>query len=147
MPLFWSGHFLFTIVVENIYYDYDKWFIRPDAALELDKLVRTLNDNPAINIEMGSHADSRGSDQYNLVLTDKRAKAAMDYLISKGIDKERLSWKGYGESRLVNKCSNDVFCSEEEHQKNRRTEFKVTGINHQVMQKFQRKDMEKMLSY
>ena len=117
------------IVVENIYYDFDKWFIRPDAAIELNKLVRTLNDNPTINIEMGSHADSRGSDKYNLVLTDKRAKSAMEYLISQGIDKERLSWKGYGESKLVNQCGNNVFCSEEEHQRNRRTEFKVTSIN------------------
>jgi outer membrane protein OmpA-like peptidoglycan-associated protein len=117
------------IVVENIYYDFDKWFIRPDAALELNKLVRTLNDNPTINIQMGSHADSRGSDQYNLVLTDKRAKAAVEYLVSQGIDKERLTWKGYGESRLVNKCKNNVFCTDEEHQKNRRTEFKVTRIN------------------
>ncbi len=117
------------IVVENIYYDFDKWFIRPDAALELNKLVRTLNDNPTINIEMGSHADCRGSDKYNFVLTDKRAKSAMDYLISQGIDKERLSWKGYGESKLVNQCKNGVECTEEEHQQNRRTEFKVTGIN------------------
>lgn len=117
------------IVVENIYYDFDKWFIRPDAALELDKLVRTLNDNPAINIEMGSHADSRGTAKYNLALTDKRAKSAVDYLVTQGISPNRLTWKGYGESKLVNGCKDNVECTEEEHQQNRRTEFKVTRIN------------------
>lgn len=116
------------IVLENIYYDYDKWEIRPDAAKELDVLVKTLKDNPKISIEMGSHTDSRAGDRYNLILSDKRAKAAVDYLISKGIDPKRLKWKGYGESRLVNKCKNNVECTEEEHQQNRRTEFKVIKI-------------------
>jgi peptidoglycan-associated lipoprotein len=117
------------IVLENIYYDFDKWNIREDAAIELDKLVKILNDNPTIDIEMGSHTDSRGSDTYNMVLSDKRAKAAVDYLVFKGIDAKRLTWKGYGESKLVNNCANDIKCSVEEHQKNRRTEFKVTKIN------------------
>jgi peptidoglycan-associated lipoprotein len=99
------------IVLENIYYDFDKWDIRPDAALELDKLVRVLRDNPTIDIEMGSHTDSRGSDQYNLVLSDKRANAAVLYLISQGINPERLSWKGYGETVHVNKCKNGVECT------------------------------------
>jgi outer membrane protein OmpA-like peptidoglycan-associated protein len=117
------------IVLENIYYDFDKWFIRQDAALELDKLVKILKDNPTIDIEMGSHTDVRGNDQYNQILSDKRAKAAVDYLISKGIDPNRLTYKGYGEKVLVNHCKNDVHCTEEEHQKNRRTEFKVTEIH------------------
>jgi outer membrane protein OmpA-like peptidoglycan-associated protein/tetratricopeptide (TPR) repeat protein len=116
------------IVLENIYYDFDKWDIRADAAIELDKLVRILNDNPTIEIEMGSHTDTRGIDQYNLVLSDKRAMAAVKYLISQGIDASRLTFKGYGEKVLVNGCKNDVTCSEEDHQKNRRTEFKVTKI-------------------
>lgn len=116
------------IVLENIYYDFDKWDIRPDAAAELDILVQILNDNPSIEIEMGSHTDVRGNDQYNLVLSDKRAMAAVKYLIAKGIDPSRLTFKGYGEKVLVNGCMNDVFCSEEDHQKNRRTEFKVTKI-------------------
>lgn len=116
------------IVLENIYYDFDKWAIRQDAAIELDKLVRILNDNPTLEIEMGSHTDVRGNDQYNLVLSDKRAMAAVQYLIVKGIDPSRLTFKGYGEKVLVNGCKNDVFCSEEDHQKNRRTEFKVTKI-------------------
>lgn len=117
------------IVLENIYYDLDKWFIREDAAKELDKMVRLLNDNPNIHVEMSSHTDSRAGDQYNLVLSDKRAKAAVEYLVANGIDKNRLKWKGYGESKLVNQCKNDVPCTEEEHQQNRRTEFKVIKIN------------------
>lgn len=113
------------IVLENIYYDFDKWEIRPDAAKELDKLVKLLKDNPTIHIEMGSHADARGSDMYNLVLSDKRAKAAVDYLISRGIDPDRLTWKGYGESVPVNECVKPVGCSEVKYQQNRRTEFTV----------------------
>lgn len=116
------------IVLENIYYDLDKWEIRADAAKELDKLVRVLNDNPTINIELSSHTDSRAGDQYNLILSDKRAKAAVDYIITRGISAARLTWKGYGESKLVNKCNNNITCTEEEHQQNRRTEFKVIKI-------------------
>ena len=117
------------IVMENIYYDFDKWFIRSDAAQELDKLVTILNDNPKISIELSSHCDSRGSDQYNLVLSDKRAKSAVEYIITKGVDAKRMKWKGYGETKHVNACNNGVECTEEEHQKNRRTEFKVTKIS------------------
>ncbi|MBI3136136.1 MAG: OmpA family protein [Bacteroidetes bacterium] len=114
------------IVLENIYYDFDKWAIRPDAAAELDKLVKLLKDNPTLYIEMGSHTDARGTDNYNLVLSDKRAKAAVDYLVSRGIDPKRLTWKGYGETVPVNECVNKVTCDEDKHQQNRRTEFKVT---------------------
>lgn len=117
------------IVLENIYYDLDKWFIRPDAAKELDRLVQLMNDNPTLTIELSSHTDSRAGDQYNLVLSDKRAKAAVEYVASKGIDKNRMRWKGYGESKLVNHCKNDVKCTEEEHQQNRRTEFKAIKIS------------------
>lgn len=116
------------IVLQNIYYDLDKWNIRPDAATELNKLVQVLKDNPRIQIELSSHTDSRAGDQYNLVLSDKRAKAAVDYLIANGIDSKRLKWKGYGETKILNKCANKVECSEEEHQMNRRTEFKVIKI-------------------
>lgn len=116
------------IVLENIFYDFDKWEIRPDAAIELDKLVKVLNDNPTITIELSSHTDCRGSNKYNMVLSDKRARAAVDYIISKGIPVSRITSKGYGESVPVNKCIDGVECSEEEYQKNRRTEFKVTKI-------------------
>lgn len=114
------------IVLENIYYDFDKWFIRADAATELNQLAKLLIDNPNIHIEMGSHTDARGTDAYNLVLSDKRAAAAVQYLIFKGVEKERLTWKGYGELVPVNKCVNKIECDEELHQDNRRTEFKVT---------------------
>lgn len=113
------------IVLENIYYDLDKWFIRPDAAKELDRLVQVMLDNPILNIELSSHTDSRAGDQYNLVLSDKRAKAAVEYIVSKGVDAKRMRWKGYGESKLVNHCKNKVECTEDLHQQNRRTEFKA----------------------
>lgn len=116
------------IVLENIYYDFDKWNIRKDAAIELDKLVKLLNDNPNIEIEMGSHTDSRGTDKYNQILSERRAYAAVQYLEQRGIDPSRLTYQGYGESKPVNKCVNNVPCSEKEHQANRRTEFKVTKI-------------------
>ncbi|WP_083919404.1 OmpA family protein [Pontibacter roseus] len=115
------------IVLENIFYDLDKHDIRPDAALELDKLVRILKDNPGIRIELSSHTDSRQTQQYNQSLSERRAKAAVNYLISKGIDRKRLVAKGYGETQLRNKCGDNVDCSEEEHQVNRRTEFKIIG--------------------
>ncbi len=116
------------IVLENIYYDYDKWNIREDAAIELNKLVKLLKDNPTIHIEMGSHTDVRGSDSYNEVLSSKRAHSAVEYLVSQGIARERLTWKGYGETVLVNECEDGVQCSEEKHQENRRTEFKVKKL-------------------
>ncbi|MFC6997059.1 OmpA family protein [Rufibacter roseus] len=116
------------ILVENIYYDLDKYDIRPDAALELDKLVQTLNDNPNINIELSSHTDSRQTRSYNNLLSQMRAQAAVDYIVSKGVDRSRISAKGYGETRLLNRCADGVACSEEEHQLNRRTEFKILKI-------------------
>lgn len=116
------------IVLENIYYDLDKWFIREDAAKELNRLVQVMNDNPSLTIELSSHTDSRAGDQYNLILSDKRAKAAVEYIVSKGIDAKRMRWKGYGESKLINHCKNNVQCSEDEHQLNRRTEFKAIKI-------------------
>ena len=117
------------IVIENIYYDFDKWNIRPDAAIELDKIVTLLVENPQIIIELGSHTDSRGTHKYNDVLSQRRAESAVEYIISRGISSERITAKGYGERELVNHCSDGVSCSEEEHQMNRRTEFKVTGYS------------------
>jgi len=117
------------IVLNNIYYDYDKWDIRPDAAFELDKLVKILMENPKISIELGSHTDSRGKEKYNLDLSQKRAESAVNYIISKGIAQTRIKAKGYGETVPVNKCIDGVTCTEEEFQMNRRTEFKVTSIS------------------
>ena len=117
------------IVLENIYYDFDLANIRPDAAKELDKLVKLLNENPMIDIEMGSHTDLRGTEVYNFDLSDERAHSAVQYLINSGIDASRLSWRGYGESVPRNNCLNDLDCSDEEHEWNRRTEFKVTHVH------------------
>ena len=136
------------IEIPNIYYDFGKWDLRPESMVALDKLVEILNDNPNITIELRSHTDSRASEQYNLELSQKRAQAVVDYLISKGIDPKRLIAKGYGESmpKVVDKklaeqypflkegtVLDDKFInslpSEEQkeicHQINRRTEFKV----------------------
>ena len=113
------------IRIENIYYDFDKSFIRKDAAIELDKIVKVMQENPTIWIELGSHTDSRGIDSYNLKLSQARAEAAVNYIISRGIAKERIAAKGYGETRLLNKCTNGVDCTVEEHQLNRRTEFTI----------------------
>ncbi|MBX2891757.1 MAG: OmpA family protein [Saprospiraceae bacterium] len=115
---------------KNLYYDFNKWDIRPDAAKNLDKLATFLKDNPGLKFELGSHTDSRGSDAYNLTLSDKRAKSAVDYMIANcGVDPESITAKGYGETQLINKCGNGVACSEYEHQLNRRTEIKITGWN------------------
>jgi outer membrane protein OmpA-like peptidoglycan-associated protein len=117
------------IVLENIYYDLDKWKIRKDAAEELDKFVTLLNNNPQISVELRSHTDARADDTYNIQLSEKRAKAAAEYLIKKGIDPNRLKWKGYGETVLVNSCGNGVKCPEPKHQENRRTEFQIIKIS------------------
>lgn len=120
-----------SIAIEKIYFDFDQSYIRPDAAVELDKIVKLLQDNPDIIIELGSHTDCRGSYAYNIALSDRRAKSSAEYVIIKGILPFRISGKGYGETQLFNdcKCEGNVVseCSEEEHQLNRRTEFKVTG--------------------
>ncbi len=113
------------ITIENIYYDFDKSNIRPDAARELDKLVSTMKTNQTIWIELSSYTDSRGRDEYNQWLSQKRANSAVSYIISSGIDKSRITGRGYGETKLLNRCANGVKCSDAMHQLNRRTEFKV----------------------
>ena len=118
-----------TIRIDNIYYDLDKYDIRSDAAVELNKVINVLKDNPSIIIELGSHTDSRGGTRYNQRLSQNRAEAAVDYIIkSGGISPTRISARGYGESKLVNRCKDGVKCSEEEHQLNRRTELKIVGF-------------------
>lgn len=118
-----------NFIISSIYYDYDKSHINADAAKELDKLVMILNKNSHIGIILSSHTDSRASDSYNMELSQKRAKSAVEYMISKGISTNRLTGKGFGETQLVNHCANDVECSEEEHAKNRRTEIQVISLN------------------
>ena len=115
--------------VNPIYYDLDKSTIRPDAAVELDKIVQVLKDNKDISIELGSHTDARASASYNMKLSQRRAESAVKYIIEHGIEAARIKAKGYGETQLINGCSDGVDCSEEAHQENRRTEFKITDLN------------------
>jgi outer membrane protein OmpA-like peptidoglycan-associated protein len=120
------------IKTEPIYFDTDKFEIRPDAAKELDKVVFIMKSNETIKIELGSYTDSRASDEYNLWLSEQRAIATVNYIVSKGIDANRILGKGYGETDLVNECENEVPCSEEQHQLNRRTEFVI--VNPEVLE-------------
>ena len=113
------------IALEDLFYDLNKWNIRPDAALVLDKLANILTQNPDVRIEIGSHTDSRGSAESNMTLSQHRSESVMAYLIKKGIAPSRLVAKGYGESQLVNKCADGVICTEEEHQENRRTVIEI----------------------
>ncbi|MCK5457163.1 MAG: OmpA family protein, partial [Melioribacteraceae bacterium] len=115
--------------MENIFYDYDKWDILPESEIELDKLVKIMNDNPDWKVELGSHTDSRGSDSYNESLSQKRSDSAVEYIVTNGISKRRIVAKGYGETQLVNKCDDGVKCTDAEHRINRRTEFKITDID------------------
>lgn len=113
------------INLANIYYDFDKDNIRPDAANVLDGLVQTMLDNPTLKIELRSHTDSRANDRYNLKLSQRRATSAVNYIVGRGINSKRITAKGYGEKILVNKCKNNVECTDEEHQANRRTDFRI----------------------
>ena len=112
----------------HIYYDFDQSYIRDDASSELNKLLALLNENPTIEIELGSHTDSRGSNSYNTRLSQRRSEAVVRWLKDQGIEGSRLSAQGYGETMNINNCVNNVPCSEGEHQLNRRTEFRVTGL-------------------
>lgn len=111
--------------VPNILWDYDKWEVREDAKPYLNYVAKLLKDNPDLNIEIRSHCDSRGSDLYNDGLSNKRAKAVTEYLVKKGVKRSMLISRGYGKRELLNQCVTGVECSEEEHQINRRTEFRV----------------------
>ncbi len=112
------------IVLENIFYDYDQWFIRDDAKPSLNALSNIMKSNPAIKIQLSSHTDCRGTDEYNQDLSQKRAQAAIEYLMSVGIPARRLVAQGFGESAPAVTCNCDN-CTEEQHQKNRRTTFKI----------------------
>lgn len=109
--------------LQPIYFDFDKHNIRPDAEVELAKILQAMKEYPQLVIHIESHTDSRGDDNYNRELSDRRAKSTLEWLVKKEVDRNRLSAKGYGESQLVNKCSNGVNCSEEDHQLNRRSMF------------------------
>jgi len=114
--------------IKMIYFDLDKYNIRTEAALDLEKILDVLNQNPTMKLDIRSHTDSRASFKYNEVLSDRRAKSTINWLVKNGVDPSRLTGKGYGETQLVNNCSDDVKCTEEEHQLNRRSEFIITGL-------------------
>lgn len=120
-----------VFIFENIYYDLDKSYIREDAKEPLDNLVQLMKHYP-ITAEISSHTDSRAPFDYNMKLSQRRAESAVNYLVSQGIERDRLTAKGYGESMLLNHCSDSVKCTEAEHAKNRRTEFRITSIDAQL---------------
>lgn len=118
--------------IKIIYFDLDKSFIRPDAAVELAKILDVMEQNPTMEIDVRSHTDCRQTAKYNMALSDRRAKSTIAWLVEKGIAKSRLTGKGYGESQLVNDCgcepTNQSSCTEEQHQANRRSEFIITKL-------------------
>ena len=121
-----------ALKINPIYFDFNKDNIRPDAALELDKIVTILKKHPEIYIELGSHTDCRGSEEFNEDLSYRRAESSRNYIIERGIEEKRIYGKGYGESKLVNHCKCDLKDEnkypETLHQKNRRTEFVIVKI-------------------
>lgn len=119
----------YMVKLKNIYYNFDKWNIRPDASVELNKVVSFMNNMPNISIELRSHTDSRGKAIYNKWLSQKRAESAVGYLVKKGVGTSRLTAVGLGETELLNRCADGVKCTSTQHQLNRRTEFKVIKVN------------------
>lgn len=117
-----------TLDIPMIYFDLDKSFITKQAAFQLEKIVAVMKEYPKMKIDVRSHTDSRQTAQYNLALSDRRAKSTMQWLIKNGIAKNRLVGKGYGEAMLINKCYDGVDCTEEEHQLNRRSEFIIISV-------------------
>lgn len=113
------------IILNNIYYDYDKWDILPESANELNILVEFMKENPEINVVLSSHTDDRGTEQYNLKLSQLRAQSAVDYIVSKGINRSKIKGKGYGKSQLINKCNDAQPCTPEQRRENRRTEIMI----------------------
>lgn len=118
-----------AIELKDIYYDFDKWYIRPESEGELKKLLGFMQENPDAIVEIGSHTDARAPYEYNIKLSQRRAQSVVDWLIARGVEKSRLKPKGYGETMPRNGCSDGVPCSEYEHQRNRRTEFRIIGGN------------------
>lgn len=112
-----------SLKLNPIYFDFDQSAIRPDAQIELMKIVEVMKAHPTLKVEVRAHTDSRGKDAYNLSLSNRRAKATVRWIINQGIEAQRITGKGYGETQLLNSCSNGVPCSTKEHQVNRRSEF------------------------
>lgn len=115
--------------ISIIYFDLDKWNIRPDAAKDLQKIIEVMKEYPTMEVSIRSHTDSRQTHKYNELLSDRRANSTLDFIVKNGIKRELLTAKGYGETELINNCSDGVKCTEDEHQLNRRSEFIVTKMN------------------
>ena len=130
-----------SVELKDIYYDFDKWNIRPESEPELKKLLGFLQENPDAIVEIGSHTDARAPFDYNIRLSQRRAQSVVDWLIARGVSKNRLKPKGYGETKPRNGCTDGVPCTEYEHQRNRRTEFRVIGVNIN-MKSLERFDMQ-----
>ena len=113
------------IRLSNIYYDFDDDKILKDAEKDLSAILDLMSKYPNMVIELGSHTDSRGDDTYNLKLSERRANSARRWLVNKGVDGKRIKAKGYGETVILNNCTNGEDCSDDEHRFNRRTEFKI----------------------
>jgi len=116
------------IKIDNIYFDTNSSRLRPESRNELNEFVQVLMEYPEVRIELRAHTDSRGDATYNLNLSEMRAEAVVNYLVLQGIDNNRLTFKGYGDSSPVNECARGVICSEEKLQENRRVEFKILPI-------------------
>ena len=117
-----------TLEIPIIYFDLDKSFIRQEAAFELEKVLAVMKQYPEMKIDVRSHTDSRQTQEYNMRLSNKRAKATIEWFVKRGIAPTRISGKGYGKSQLINKCSDNVACTEDEHQLNRRSEFVIVSM-------------------
>ena len=126
-----------VILLENIYYDFNKSAIRKGAAQDLEALVKLMDLYPSMQIELGAHTDSQGTSDYNQDLSVRRAESARDFLIQRGIAPNRVRTVGYGESQIRNHCVDGVDCSDAEHRLNRRTEVKVMSINERVKISFE----------
>jgi outer membrane protein OmpA-like peptidoglycan-associated protein len=113
------------IRLDMVLYNFDKSTLRPEGMVELDKLVTYMKERPELRVELSSHTDSRGSFAYNITLSNNRSQSCVNYIISKGINKKMIVAKGYGETKLLNNCSDNVPCSIVDHQANRRTELKL----------------------
>lgn len=118
-----------VFTLKDVYYDYNKATLRPESVVQLEKAYDFLIKNPEIKVQLSSHTDSRGSDKYNMDLSQRQAQSWVDYLIKvKGLPADHIVAKGYGETTLVNRCKNGVKCTEEEHQENRRTEIRILEV-------------------
>ncbi|SMG35704.1 OmpA family protein [Arenibacter troitsensis] len=111
--------------LSTIYFDFDRFNVRPDAEIEIQKVIAAMEKYPSLKLKVTSHTDSQGVDAYNLWLSQKRAESTVAYMVSKGIASDRLQGEGFGETRLVNRCGNGIKCSKAEHQMNRRSEFLI----------------------